>query len=200
MHVSEVLFAALGALGGVGAGQLALMTAGEARSWKLRHDHLLGGVAGLVAGALAARGGWWLGLAYALVLIPHALIDLRHQLVYGGPVLASIALALVLRTSTGGLASGLMGVLAGGLIVLIIREIAARLLGHEALGSGDVLLAAMIGAMVGIERLTQALVWGVYLGGVWAVALLLLGHGDRRARMPYGTALCTAAILAVSLG
>ncbi len=200
MHVSEVLFAALGALGGVGAGQLALVGAGEARSWELRHDHLLGGVVGLVAGALAARGGSWLVLTYALVLIPHALIDLRHQLVYQGPVLASIALALVLRTATGGLVSGLLGVLAGGLVVLIIREIAARLLGYEALGSGDVLLAAMIGAMVGIERLTQALVWGVYLGGAWAVALLLLGRADRHASMPYGTVLCAAAIGALALG
>ncbi len=198
--MNEVLLTVSGVIGGVGAGQLALIVEGEARPGKIRQEHLLGGLTGIIAGALAARGGSWLGLAYAVVLIPHALIDLRHQLVYEGLVLASVALALVLRATTGGLASGLLGVLVGALVVLAMRVLAARLLGREALGSGDVLLAAMIGAMVGTERLAHALIWGVYLGGAWAAVLLLLGCGDRHAHMPYGTALCAAGIVAVTLG
>jgi leader peptidase (prepilin peptidase)/N-methyltransferase len=194
------VFAALGALGGLVAGHLALAVTGEALPWKPRREHLPAALAGMLAGALAARGGGWLGLVYALALIPHALIDLRCRLVYEVLVLASVALALGLRAVTGGLVSGLLGALVGGLVVLAVRALASRVLGREALGSGDILLAAMIGTMAGMEELARALVWGVYLGGAWAVALLLLGRGDRHAPMPYGTALCAAAIITLTLG
>ncbi len=162
----------------------------------------LGLAAGMVAGYLASRGpGVGLhGLLCSLALIPHALIDLRHRLVYPALVLASIALALVGRALSGDVASGLLGLLIGCGALLLFYGLGRAAYGTEVLGAGDVMLAAMIGAMAGAERVIPTLAGGAVLGAVWAVLLLATRRASRSSHIPYGASLCATAILSLAGG
>ena len=60
---------------------------------------------------------------------------------------------------------------------------------------GDITIAAMVGA--GAAACTpQALFWGVLLGGLFAISLLL-SRRSRHAYMPYGPGLCLGGLAAL---
>ncbi|MDP9409224.1 MAG: A24 family peptidase [Actinomycetota bacterium] len=197
------------ALAGGGAGWVAaraalLVTPGVELGTRLpaRREQGLGLAMGMVAGYLASRGAGveLYGLLCSLALIPHALIDLRHRLVYPALVLASIALALVGRALSGDLASGLFGLLIGCGVLLLFYGLGRAAYGAEVLGGGDVMLASMIGAMAGAERVLPVLIGGAILGAVWALLLLVTRRASRSSHIPYGAALCIAAILSLAGG
>ena len=131
-------------------------------------------------------------LAFAALLLAILVIDLRHREVYfvlgyGGIVLA-VALAPLAMSGgpVGALGGGLVGALVfGGFYVL------GRLLyrGREPLGTGDITIAALLGAMTGFPGVLTALGIGILAGGIGAV-FVLASKGSRTAYMPYGPALC----------
>lgn len=89
-----------------------------------------------------------------------------------------------------GLLSSLIGLVAGGGIVWIVRIIGTWLLGREAMGFGDVTLMAMIGTFVGWQAsllvFFLAPLAGILIGiGQW------IAHRDQE--IPYGPFLCLAA-------
>jgi len=61
--------------------------------------------------------------------------------------------------------------------------------GGEPLGTGDITIAALLGAMAGFPDILTALLVGIFAGGIGAIAILLVG-GSRKVFMPYGPALC----------
>jgi leader peptidase (prepilin peptidase) / N-methyltransferase len=165
--------------------------AGPARS-----DVLLEVATVVLFALLAAR--WTYGptlavhLAFAALLLAIFVIDLRHREVYlvmgyGGIVLA-VALAPL------GLSGGLLSALAGGVVGALVFGafyLLGRVLyaGRAPLGTGDVTIAALLGAMVGLPNVLAALGVGILAGGVGAL-LVLARAGSRKAFMPYGPALC----------
>ena len=150
----------------------------------------------LVFGALALRASssteLLVHLAFATLLLAILVIDLRHREVYfvlgyGGIVLA---VALAPLTVSGGLLGALGGGLAGALVFGVFYGL-GRLLyrGRAPLGTGDITIAALLGAMTGVPDVFTALGVGILAGGVGAV-LVLASKGSRKAYMPYGPALC----------
>ncbi len=154
---------------------------------------------------------WWrfgpsiellVGSLYAASLWLIFIVDWRHHLILNRVSYPSILLALALafvypRTSP--LAS-LVGLLfCGGLFVAFY--VLGRLLyrGRVPLGLGDVKLAALIGAMLGVGPGVMALALGIAAGAVQAVVLLALGY-RKRSYMPYGTALVVGAVIALLYG
>ena len=130
--------------------------------------------------------------AFATLLMMILAIDLRHRQVYlilgyGGIVLALLAAPL---SMSGGWLSAAVGGLVGGLafggLYLLGRAIYR---GGEPLGTGDITIAALLGAMAGFPDVLTALLVGIFAGGIGAVLILTLG-GTRKVFMPYGPALC----------
>ena len=131
-------------------------------------------------------------LTFAALLLAILVIDLRHRQVYfvlgyGGIVLA-IALAPLASSGSllGALGGGLVGALIFGAFYLIGRLLYR---GRAPLGTGDITIAALLGAMTGFPGILTALGIGILAGGVGAV-LILVTTGSRKAYMPYGPALC----------
>lgn len=131
-------------------------------------------------------------LAFAALLLAILVIDLRHRQVYfvlgyGGTVLA---VALAPLAMSGGLiqavGGGLVGALVFGAFYLLGRLVYR---GRAPLGTGDVTIAALLGAMTGFPGILTALGVGILAGGVGAV-IVLASKGSRKAYMPYGPALC----------
>ncbi|MGN6699764.1 MAG: prepilin peptidase, partial [Thermomicrobiales bacterium] len=69
---------------------------------------------------------------------------------------------------------------------------------RRALGFGDVLLAALIGAMAG-PNVGVALIIGMFLGAVGGLALVALKVRTMRDYIPYGAYLCAGTIIALLL-
>ncbi len=150
----------------------------------------------VIVGALAVR--WSIGpmllahLLFAALLMTILAIDLRHRQVYlvlgyGGVVLAWMLSPVSL---SGGPVSAAVGGMIGGLAFGGLYALGRALYrGGEPLGTGDITIAALLGAMAGFPGILTALLVGILAGGVGAVAILLAGR-SRKAFMPYGPALC----------
>jgi len=192
-------WAASQALRSVGVGRACpTCGAGPARS-----DVLLELGTAAVFGALSVvwPAGPHLGVhaAFATLLMVILAIDLRHREVYLLLGYGGIALALLAAPSSmsGSWFSAAVGS-AIGLVGFGVLYLLGRLIyrGGEPLGSGDITIAALLGAMAGFPGVFTALLVGIFAGGIAAVAILATG-GSRKVIMPYGPALCLGGIWAM---
>jgi leader peptidase (prepilin peptidase)/N-methyltransferase len=131
----------------------------------------------------------------ATVLALLAAVDLEQRRVPNVIVLPATALALLAAWGDGHGPSAVAGALLAGGGFLVLAVIGRRLFGRDALGMGDVKLAAFIGALVGLERMPLALLLGVLLAGLVAAGLLLSGRARRGDSLAYGSCLALAALV-----
>ncbi len=125
--------------------------------------------------------------------------DLEHHLIFDlaiyPPVVVLVAAALVFNHKA--LAAMLFGsVLCGGLF-LAFYGLGYLLYRQEALGFGDVTLAALVGMLVGWPGALTALVLTAVSAAAVSVLLLGLGAATRRTYIPFGTFLTLGAALAL---
>jgi len=136
---------------------------------------------------------------YAGVLLVIAAIDARHRYVYTIVSYPAILLGLVLSPTLPGvgLASPLIGLAVGGGVFLVLYLL-GRLIyrGAEPMGTGDVTIAALVGAMVGFPRVVAALFLGSLASALIGVAVVILQRRGRRTFIPYGPGLCAGAVAA----
>jgi leader peptidase (prepilin peptidase)/N-methyltransferase len=139
-------------------------------------------------------------LVFAASMIVLAVTDLRERLLpnaitYPGVVVGLLA-SLALPP---GIVSALIGATGFALVLWGIGEVVGRFMGREALGFGDVKMAAMIGAFLGwpLAVLTFALV-GV-VGTALAILVVVIMR-DRHYEIPLGTMLAAAALVAAFWG
>jgi leader peptidase (prepilin peptidase)/N-methyltransferase len=158
---------------------------------------------GLLFATLVLLEGWGVRLLfhalYVAVLVLVLVIDWKHRDIY----LSIIALGSVMALAGSallpevGIVSALIGAaVAGGfflLAYLLAKLIFPRI--EEPLGAGDVFLALMMGLMLGFPNVVGALLIGPLLAGVAALLMLLSRRSKIGDFMPYGVALCAAAIL-----
>jgi leader peptidase (prepilin peptidase)/N-methyltransferase len=151
--------------------------------------------------------GWHVGPSWLLlirslwvaVLVQVIFFDLEHQLVLDRVLLPSAVAALVLSLVTpslGPLSAFLTG-LVTGLVFAAIAEIGSFVFRAEAMGYGDVKLSAFLGLILGPRPTFSAVVLGVILAGVVAVALLALRIRGMRDSISYGPFLAAGAIAAL---
>jgi leader peptidase (prepilin peptidase)/N-methyltransferase len=140
------------------------------------------------------RSAGWPQVAAALLvtglLVAVSLVDFQTRRIPNGLVLALLAWAVVqviwLAQPTP-VEAGLGLALAGGLFLVI------ALIGRGALGSGDVKLAAALGAVLGFPLALSGLLLGVVLGGVAALVLLITRRVGRKDPIAYGPYLALGA-------
>jgi leader peptidase (prepilin peptidase)/N-methyltransferase len=139
---------------------------------------------------------WW-GLSLLLLI---AVIDFRQRRVPNLVVLPATALALGHAWTVGRLPAAAAGAVVAFLTFLALYAAGQRLYGAGALGMGDVKLAALIGALAGVERAPVVLLLGILLAGAAAAGLLLTGRARPGDTLPYGSFLALAAAMALLAG
>lgn len=155
-------------------------------------------------GALGWKFGFSLDLLMAIVfslpLLLIGLVDLWTRLIHTKVIYLGIALGIAFAAIDGfdSVIDSVLGMLVAtgifiaffALAILIYRNINV-----VPFGLGDVYLAAMIGAMVGIDQVMRALVLGIFLAGVILGALLVARILSRKQAVAYGPYLCLGALL-----
>ncbi len=137
--------------------------------------------------------------AYTALLMLVLIMDWKHRDIYLSVIGTGWVIALVGSFLLPGMnvVNALIGAgVAGGffLAAYVMARIIFRKV-EEPLGSGDVLLALMMGLMLGFPNVVGALVVGPLIAGAVAVILLLTRRSKMGDFMPYGVSLCVAAIL-----
>ncbi|MDP2919324.1 MAG: prepilin peptidase [Dehalococcoidia bacterium] len=134
---------------------------------------------------------------YSCVLLVLAVIDLEHRLILNVIVYPVAIIALIADILIPGI--GILSGLGGGAIgfgILLIPAIVSR----RGMGWGNVKMAGLIGLMTGYPRVFVAILSGIILGGLTAVALLLLKKKTRKDAIPFGPFLSIGSFLALLWG
>ena len=125
-------------------------------------------------------------LSSALIII--AFIDLNEQIVPDVISLPGIVVGFILSffVSYISFINSALGVVVGGGIILIIGIAGSVIFKKEAMGGGDVKLAAMIGAFLGWRYIIISLFLGFFLGALAGIILILSKIKSREDMVPFG--------------
>lgn len=125
-------------------------------------------------------------LSSALVII--AFIDLNEQIVPDVISLPGIVIGFIISFLVPYISfiNSALGVLVGGGIILIIGLAGSVVFKKEAMGGGDVKLAAMIGAFLGWRYIMISLFLGFFLGALAGIILIMSKIKSREDAIPFG--------------
>ncbi|MBD3316541.1 MAG: prepilin peptidase [Chitinivibrionales bacterium] len=140
--------------------------------------------------------------ASLLVLVPVAVIDLKHYIIPDTITLSGLVVSILASLAPGGISplqAGL-GVVAGGGFLLLTGLIGEWLLRRQdAMGGGDIKLMAFLGAVWGPTAAFLGIVLGSLLGAVIGLGLLAFKALRDDHRLPFGPFLaCGVWIAALS--
>jgi leader peptidase (prepilin peptidase)/N-methyltransferase len=167
----------------------------------------------------APKMGYWLGVLLLIYLGIVFVIDMEHRLILHPTSIIGSLLTLGLGTYTRGIVPTLLGGLLGFVIllafyyfgVLFARLRAKRMQAQglpaddeEALGAGDVILATVLGFLVGVDLIWFCILISILLGGIVSffliVWLIISGKYNKNALMmfiPYGPYFIISAFLMI---
>ena len=125
-------------------------------------------------------------LSSALIII--AFIDLNEQIVPDIISLPGIVIGLILSFFVPYISfiNSVLGVVVGGGIILVIGLVGSVIFKKEAMGGGDVKLAAMIGAFLGWKYTIISLFLGFFLGALVGIFLILSKIKSKEDMVPFG--------------
>jgi len=140
-------------------------------------------------------------LAFACAMIVLFAIDLEHQILPNVITLPGIGVGFVISLFLPpGPVMSLAGIALGGGLLWAIAEGWYRLRKVEAMGFGDVKMLAMVGAFLGVKLVVLTFVLSSFIGGIVATALVATRRADMATKVPYGTMLAAAALIASLYG
>ncbi len=135
---------------------------------------------------------------YIAVLLLIIVYDLRERRILNILTIPVTALAIFLAYGQGSqsLYSTLLGASTGFLFFYALFLFGRRLYGSPALGFGDVKLAMLLGAMVGLQHVFFTLALGIIVaGGAAVISIKRQGQLRSGMTMPYGAFMSLAGIL-----
>jgi len=162
-------------------------------------------VVGYVGGMQMPASEAFFALVGAAILFAVIASDLLYTIVPDQAVLALIgvgAAAAVFRGWSADavlptLGSALVGGLVGAMVLAAVAFIGSRVAGREAMGMGDVKLAAAMGVVLGFPQIVTALVIAVLVAGVWFGVLMFTRRLERGDAAPFGPFLASATLITI---
>jgi leader peptidase (prepilin peptidase) / N-methyltransferase len=139
---------------------------------------------------------------FTAVLIAISFIDLDHQIipdVLSLPGIPLFFLAAVFMVKVPWL-EALIGLLAGGGVLLTIAFVYELITGREGMGGGDIKLLAMIGGFLGWQSLIFVVLVSSLLGAVAGIAVMVIKKQDMKYAVPFGPFLSAAAVAYLFFG
>jgi leader peptidase (prepilin peptidase)/N-methyltransferase len=140
-------------------------------------------------------------LVFSALLVAILFIDLDHQIIPDELSLPGLAVGLaVAPILPHPFLEGILGVMAGTTFFYLTAAISFAILGQEAMGDGDIKMAAMMGAFLGWKMLAVGVFVALLAGSAVGVALLALKRRGRRDAIPFGPFLALGGVVASLVG
>jgi leader peptidase (prepilin peptidase) / N-methyltransferase len=129
----------------------------------------------------------WVSLLYAAFTIVIFVIDMEHQLILNGILIAATITAIVVSLfhSQISLAPDLLHAVIGGAAGFLIFLI-VYIVSQGGMGEGDVKLGAFAGLVTGWPNIIAAVIMSWILGGLVAIGLLVFRRKGRKEAIPFG--------------
>jgi len=140
---------------------------------------------------------------FVSALIVIFFIDLEFQIIPDKVTLPGIVigLAAALFVNPPGIINALIGFAVGGGSLLAIAYLGEWLFKKEAMGGGDIKMAAMMGAFVGWQKVLLIFMGGAVLGMLISIIWMSVSKKVRKERLiPFGPFLAAAAIVVIIFG
>ncbi|MEO0091581.1 MAG: A24 family peptidase [candidate division WOR-3 bacterium] len=134
-------------------------------------------------------------IVFVCLLIITTFTDLSHQIIPNVISLPGIAAGLLFSIPS--LIDAFIGILIGAGILWVFRKTGLWIKKQEMMGWGDVKMAGMIGAFLGIRPGLLALFLGVCFGVVIWSMLILFKVKSRKEYIPFGAFLALGSVIAV---
>ena len=140
--------------------------------------------------------------AFLAALVAITMIDLEHQIIPDVISLPGILAGVLANLATGHVSwlDSVLGILIGGGVFLAIALVGSWLAGQDAMGGGDIKLAAMLGAFLGWKVLLLSLFVSAIGGGVLAAVLMSTGLRGRKDPLPFGPFLAAGGAIGLFWG
>ncbi len=127
-------------------------------------------------------------IIFSSALIIIAFIDLNEQIIPDEISLPGIVTGFIVSFFVPYISfiNSALGIIAGGGIILIIALGGSAIFKKEAMGGGDVKLAAMIGAFLGWKYIAISLFLGFFTGALAGIILIIAKIKNREDVVPFG--------------
>jgi leader peptidase (prepilin peptidase) / N-methyltransferase len=151
--------------------------------------------------AFTRNDSWFDGVraaVFALILLLILRIDWQHHLIFTITIAPAIIVALLFQAfdSMSALAWAVGAGVGAAFVFAFFFVLALVIYRRRALGFGDVLLAALIGAMTGSVA-HVAILLGMFLAAIGGLFLIAIRVRSRTDYIPYGAYLCLGAIIVI---
>ncbi len=135
---------------------------------------------------------------FILVLVQVIFFDFEHRLILDRVIFPAMAVALVVSLFGNPWWVGIATGLGAGLLFLLLALAGSAIFKAEALGFGDVKLAAFMGLLLGPLPTIQALFYGVFMAGVISVGMIVWRR-SLKGTLAYGPYLAAGAVIVLYL-
>jgi leader peptidase (prepilin peptidase)/N-methyltransferase len=132
-------------------------------------------------------------------------IDLEHRIIPAsltdyGIIFGVTGSYFLDHPGIGHVYNAIAGALLGYVVFTLIRSVGGLIAGQEAMGSGDVALAAMMGSFLGCQNLLAAFFLAFFIGTAIQLPQVLSGKSNARSEVPFGTFLAIGSLCALFWG
>jgi leader peptidase (prepilin peptidase)/N-methyltransferase len=139
--------------------------------------------------------------AFLLALLVVAWIDLDTRTIPDVITIPGVGIGLAVSLFLPpGPMPALLGAVAGAASLWLVGAAYERATGVPGMGGGDVKLAAMMGAFLGVWGVFGSIFVASLAGSLFGAVLIARGKGSRRTAIPFGTFLAPAAMLLLLFG
>jgi prepilin signal peptidase PulO-like enzyme (type II secretory pathway) len=135
---------------------------------------------------------------FSLVLVQVIFFDFEHRLILDRVMFPAMAFALFASFFKDPWWAGLAAGLGAGLLFLLLALAGSAIFKAEALGFGDVKLAAFMGLLLGPLPTVQAVFYGVFMAGVVSIAIIVR-HRSLKGTIAYGPYLAAGTLIVLYL-
>jgi len=130
------------------------------------------------------------GCIFAAILLVAAFTDINEGIIPDRLTYPGILLGITSAYFTMGLQTAILGA-----VVFLAVFLFIALVSRGGMGGGDIKLAAVIGAFVGLKGILPVFIISSVLGGIWALILLVRGQAERKTAIKFGPFMSLAAFL-----
>lgn len=132
-------------------------------------------------------------LWFFLALLAVLFIDLEHRIIPDVISIGGTILGLCLSPWTIGWRSAAGGALAGAAALSLVAWTYQRARGRPGMGMGDIKLAAMLGAFLGLRGIVLTILGASFGGSILGISLVITRRGTGATPLPFGSFLAPAA-------